>query len=224
MEQPTVILRALTLKGGYWVEYKNIDMCGLGDVELIDDWKSKMSIDDLKRKAEENNWSAISIGDFDFAAIMKSFRYQLDASHCKLSRGYINTLYIYTPSQSYAKPSLAELEIEEEREWARLSDRCNTGGYWTRYKNIDKCGQGDKELIQNWRSTMTLEDFLRKVEENNWSAISVGDFSFAAMKSFRYQLDASHCKPTQEYTNTFYIYSRPPGYNKPPPGGCCTIN
>lgn len=216
MESP-----ALTSSGGYWKEYSNIDMCGLGDVELIHGWKSKMSIDDLKRKAEENNWSAISIGDFDFAA-MKSFRYTLDASHCKPSPGYTNTLYIYTPSRSYAKPTLAELEIEEEREWRRLADRCTTGGSWTRHKNIDMCGKGDKELVQNWRSAMTLEDLLRKVEEKNWSAISVGDFGFAALKSFRYQLEPHQCSPTEGYTNTFYIYNRPPGSK--PPGDCCAIN
>jgi hypothetical protein len=79
-------------------------MTGLGDVELIQNWKSTMTIDDLKRKVEENNWSAISVGDFPFAAI-KSFPYQLEPSYCKPSQGYKNTLYIYTPPAHLAKKS-----------------------------------------------------------------------------------------------------------------------
>jgi len=217
MESP-----ALTYKEGFWIEYHNIDMYGLGDVELIHDWKSKMSIDDLKRKAEENDWSAISIGDdFNFA-VMKSFPYQLKASHCKPTPGFTNTFYIYTPSRSYRKPYLEELEMEEEREWKRLTDRCTTGGSWARYKNIDMFGKGDKEFILNGKSTSTLEDWMKMVEEKNWSAISVVDSNYAAIKSFRYQLDASHCDPCDGYTNKFYIYTRPPGSK--PPSDCCTIN
>lgn len=219
MESP-----ALTYKEGFWIEYHNIDMYGLGDVELIHDWKSKMSIDDLKRKAEENDWSAISIG-VNFA-LMKSFPYQLKASHCKPTPGS-NTFYIYTPSRSYRKPYLEELEMEKEREWKRLTDRCTTGGSWARYKNIDMLGKGDKEFILNGKSLSTLEDWMKMVEEKNWSAISVvdfnyADFKYAAIKSFRYQLDASHCDPCDGYTNTFYIYTRPPGSK--PPSDCCTIN
>jgi len=36
-------------KTGYWTEHQNTDMCGQGDVEFIQKWKSKHSIEDLKK-------------------------------------------------------------------------------------------------------------------------------------------------------------------------------
>jgi len=69
-------------------------MCGQGDVEIIKDWKSKYSIEDLKRMVEQKGYSAISVGSFGHAAL-KKFSYQLKQEHCNPSRGYTNSIYIY---------------------------------------------------------------------------------------------------------------------------------
>ena len=78
---------------------------------------------------------------------------------------------------------------------------------WSVHQNIDMCGQGDVEIIWNWRSKHSIEDLKRIVEQKGYSAISVGSFDFAALKKFPYQLTADHCKPSRGYTNTLYIYS-----------------
>ena len=78
---------------------------------------------------------------------------------------------------------------------------------WSVHQNIDMCGQGDVEIIWNWRSKHSIEDLKRIVEQKGYSAISVGGFDFAALKKFPYQLTAGHCKPSRGYTNTLYIYS-----------------
>ena len=78
-----------------WSVHQNIDMSNQGDKEIIHSWRSKHSIEDLKRIVEQKGYSAISVGCFDFAAL-KKFPYQLTAGHCKPSRGYTNTLYIYS--------------------------------------------------------------------------------------------------------------------------------
>ena len=149
----------------------------------------------------------VSVGEFDFAAL-KNFNFKLEINHCQPTDGYSNTLYIYTPA-AFQKKSLEEQKAEENEWWDRWSYR--KGGVWAKYENIDMCGQGDVETIPDWRSKMSFEELLQKVEEKNWSAISIGEFGFAAIKSLRYQLSPSHCKPSEGYKNTLYIYTRPPG-------------
>ena len=78
-----------------WSVHHNIDMSNQGNKEIIHSWRAKHSIEDLKRIVEQKGYSAISVGSFDFAAL-KKFPYQLTADHCKPSRGYTNTLYIYS--------------------------------------------------------------------------------------------------------------------------------
>ena len=78
---------------------------------------------------------------------------------------------------------------------------------WSVHQNIDMCYQGDKEIIHNWRSTHSIEDLKRIVEQKGYSAICVGSFGHAALKQFSYQLTPGHCKPSRGYTNTLYIYS-----------------
>merc|ERR1711997_343158 len=79
-----------------WSEHVNMDMCGQGDVEFIKNWRNTHSIDDLKRIAENKSYSAFSIGGFDFAAF-KKFNYQLNIDHCKPSKGYSNSIWIFNP-------------------------------------------------------------------------------------------------------------------------------
>ena len=78
---------------------------------------------------------------------------------------------------------------------------------WSVHQNIDMCGQGDVEIIPNWRAKHSIEDLQRIVEQKGYSAVCVGNFGHAALKQFPYQLTAGHCKPSQGYTNTLYIWS-----------------
>ena len=78
---------------------------------------------------------------------------------------------------------------------------------WSVHQNIDMYAQGDKERIRNWRSTHSIEDLKRIVEQKGYSAISVCSGGFATLKQFSYQLTPGHCKKTWGYTNTLYIYS-----------------
>ena len=78
-----------------WSVHQNIDMSNQGDKEIIHSWRSKHSIEDLKRIVEQKGYSAISVCSGGFATL-KQFSYQLTAGHCKPSRGYTNTLYIYS--------------------------------------------------------------------------------------------------------------------------------
>jgi len=80
-------------KGGYWTAHKNIDMCGIGDVEILQG-KTEKNIEELKKICEKKGYSAISVGCFPFAGL-KKFDYQLEEYHCHPSKGYTNTLYIY---------------------------------------------------------------------------------------------------------------------------------
>ena len=69
------------------------------------------------------------------------------------------------------------------------------------------CGQGDVEIIHNWRNKHTIEDLKRMVEQKGYSAVCVGSFGHAALKKFSYQLKPEHCNPSKGYTNTLYIFN-----------------
>ena len=90
-------------RNGTWTKYQNIDMCFQGDVQIIDNWRSKHSVAEMKRIVEQNNWSAICVGSFDHAAL-KNFDFQLRPHHCKPSQGYTCTIFVYTPPPHMAKP------------------------------------------------------------------------------------------------------------------------
>ena len=51
--------------------------------------------------------------------------------------------------------------------------RCRPG--WSAHQNIDMCEQGD--VIHNWREKHSLDELMRKVEQNGYSAVCVGNFS-----------------------------------------------
>ena len=89
---------------------------------------------------------------------------------------------------------------------------CGPG--WSAHQNIDMCGQGDVEIIRNWRATHSIEDLQRIVEQKGYSAFTVSSgepsFDHAALKRFPYQLTAGHCKPITTCCNhpcTIYIWS-----------------
>ena len=81
-----------------------------------------------------------------------------------------------------------------------------SNGKWSKHVNIDMCGQGDVEIIQNWRSTHSIDDLKKIVEAKGYSAVCVGSFGHAALKKFSFQLTPGHCKPSNGYTNELYIY------------------
>ena len=63
-----------------WTCYKNIDMCGQGDIEIIHDWKRHYSIEQLKQMVIEKNYSAVTVsaGNPSFGhAGLKKFPFHL---------------------------------------------------------------------------------------------------------------------------------------------------
>ena len=60
---------------GYWKRYENIDMWRQGDVEIIEEWRSKYTIEELKRYAESKGYMAISFGISFSHAALKRFDY-----------------------------------------------------------------------------------------------------------------------------------------------------
>ena len=91
-------------------------------------------------------------------------------------------------------------------------------GTWTKYSNIDMCDQGDVQIIRGWRSKRSIAEMKRIVEQNNWSAICVGSFGHAALKTFDFQLRQHHCKPSKGYTCTIFVFT-PPSHKVKPEGG-----
>ena len=101
------------------------------------------------------------------------------------------------------------------------------GPGWSAHQNIDMCGQGDVEVIHNWRGKHVIEELMRKVEQNGYSAVCVRLKKFVPAgghsKKFPYQL--RDCRPLQAvsgYTNTLYIWSgggsgKAEGSTPPPP-------
>ena len=83
------------------------------------------------------------------------------------------------------------------------------------------CGQGDVEIIGDWKTHCTLEQLKKIAEAKNYSAITVSagepSFGHAALKNFPYQLTKEHCKPIDtccHHPCTIYIYTAPPGIKK----------
>merc|ERR1719450_800391 len=91
-----------------------------------------------------------------------------------------------------------------------------SGGTWRKFTNIDMCFQGDAEIIHDWKRHHTIASLKKIVEQKGYSAVCVGSFGHAALKSFSYQLTAEHCKPSQGYTNELYIWFPEGSKAKPP--------
>lgn len=51
---------------GVWVEHNNIDMCGQGEKEQVQNWKSNHNIDSLKQIAIQKGYSCFIVSDTDF--------------------------------------------------------------------------------------------------------------------------------------------------------------
>jgi len=71
---------------------------------------------------------------------------------------------------------------------------------------IDMCFQGDVEIIHDWKRHTSIDKLKRVVEEKGYSAVCVGSFGHAALKSFDYQPQKTHCKKSQGYTNELHIW------------------
>lgn len=100
-------------------------------------------------------------------------------------------------------------QASNEHTWAHMC------GSWSEHSNIDMCGQGDVEIIGDWKATHSIEDLKRIVEQKGYSAITVSagqpSFGHAALKKFSYQLRPSLCKPIStccKHPCTIYIYNQ----------------
>ena len=87
-------------------------------------------------------------------------------------------------------------------------------GFWKKHHNIDMCGQGDIEMMMNWKSNYTIEQLKQIVEEKGYSAITVSagnpSFNHAAIKDFPYDLRRDHCKQINQccrHPSDIYIYT-----------------
>merc|ERR1719487_2691402 len=89
-------------------------------------------------------------------------------------------------------------------------------GKWLHYKNIDMCCQGDVEIIGDWKKHHSIESLKKIVEQKGYSAVCVGSFGHAALKSFDYQLTKEHCAPSNGYTNDLYVWVPDGKHAKPP--------
>jgi len=89
-------------------------------------------------------------------------------------------------------------------------------GRWEVYKNIDMCFQGDVEIVGDWKRHTSIEKLKKIVEQKGYSAVCVGSFGHAALKSFDYQLTKDHCKPSHGYTNELHIWFPKGAAAKPP--------
>jgi len=85
---------------------------------------------------------------------------------------------------------------------------------WSEYSNIDMCGQGDVEIIPDWKKKYSIEDLKRIVEQKGYSAITVSSgkpsFGHAALKKFSFPLKKENCKPIStccKHPCTIYIYN-----------------
>jgi ankyrin repeat protein len=94
--------------------------------------------------------------------------------------------------------------------------RAAVSGKWLHYQNIDMCCQGDVEIIGDWKKQHTVESLKKIVEAKGYSAVCVGSFGHAALKSFDYQLTKEHCAPSRGYTNDLYIFVPGAEHAKPP--------
>ena len=94
--------------------------------------------------------------------------------------------------------------------------RAAVSGKWLHYQNIDMCCQGDVEIIGDWKKQHTVESLKKIVEAKGYSAVCVGSFGHAALKSFDYQLTKEHCAPSRGYTNDLYIFVPDAEHAKPP--------
>lgn len=89
-------------------------------------------------------------------------------------------------------------------------------GRWEVYRNIDMGYQGDVEVISDWKHHTSIDKLKKIVEEKGYSAVCVGSFGHAALKSFDYQLTKEHCKPSEGYTNELHIWFPSAKAAKPP--------
>jgi hypothetical protein len=89
-------------------------------------------------------------------------------------------------------------------------------GRWEVYRNIDMAFQGDVEIIGDWKRHTSIDKLKKIVEEKGYSAVCVGSFGHAALKSFEYQLTKEHCQPSEGYTNELHIWFPSGKAAKPP--------
>ena len=117
---------------------------------------------------------------------------------------------------SVAPTQASHLRLGLEFEVPRLEKAEKANGRWEVYRNIDMAYQGDVEIIGDWKRHTSIDKLKKIVEEKGYSAVVVGSFGHAALKSFDYQLTKEHCKPSEGYTNEIHIWFPSGEAAKPP--------
>lgn len=69
-----------------------------------------------------------------------------------------------------------------------IGETPKTEGYWTEHVNIDMCGQGDMELVHDWKKNFSVDKIKQMVIDKGYSCFTVSNgnpsFPFAALKKF----------------------------------------
>jgi len=113
---------------------------------------------------------------------------------------------------SDAKGDWSWTKLVDQQQWPVDAEK----GIWASYSNIDMCGQGDIEFIDDWKNNTTLQSLKEICEKKGYSSITYANanasISHAALKKFDYQLTKEHCKPIStccKHPCTIWIYTRP---------------
>ena len=89
----------------------------------------------------------------------------------------------------------------EKNEASKSGGKSLTGvkGHWITQVNTDMPKDGDIQTIKDWRKQgKTLNDLKKMVEKKKWSAICIGTFPDAYLKSFAFQLKPNNTKKVTE--------------------------
>ena len=174
-----------------WEAYVNLDLDqDSGEVEVILDWRNKHSLEELKQICIDKGYSAVRVGEKRPHARFRTFDYQVSKSDC----GPMSACDIWINKKSACRNvnsywGCGEIAFEDED--------------WYGYKNIDMNGQGDKDIIHNWKEKHAdIEELKQMVIEKGYSAVTVGagenSFDLAALKDFPFVLTKEYCRPVTE--------------------------
>jgi len=149
-------------------------------------------------------------GRYEMAKTLVELGAPLDLHSNPCGRGATGTPLELARGGGHAKIAKMLEEASGATGKARASGKSNAPsgaqGRWEVHKNVDMCFQGDVEIIPDWKRSTSLAALKKTVEAKGYSAVCIGSFGHAALKSFEYQLTKSHCKPSHGYTNELHIW------------------
>merc|ERR1719487_792335 len=156
-------------------------------------------------------------GRYEMAKTLVELGARLDLHSNSCGRGATGTPLELARGGGHSKiAAMLEKAAGGERPDAAAKKSSPVEGRWEVYHNIDMCFQGDVEIIHDWKRNTSIAKLKKIVEEKGYSAVCVGSFGHAALKSFDYQLTKEHCKPSSGYTNELHIFFPSGEHAKPP--------